>query len=143
MNPDKYLPYLKLLGVVVIALVIAYYIGSRTGKAKKENEAEDQLKKEIDRAALTYEQTQYSALADDLEAAMYGFRDNENTVYAVMAKMRNRSDLLQLIKSFGMRRIIWTWGNSNLNAWINNRLDTAEIAQVNDILARNSIDYQF
>lgn len=143
MNPDKYLPWLKVLGVIVIALVIAYYVGTRTGKAKKESAADDLLKKSIDTAALSYEQTQYTALADKLETAMYGYTDDEKSVYSVIAKMRNKSDLLQLIKSFGTRRMIWTWGDSNLNTWINSRLDTSEVAQVNDILSRNSIDYQF
>ena len=143
MNPDKYLPWIKALGVIVIALVIAYYVGSRTGKAKKEGAAEDLLKREIDKNSLTYEQTQYVSFADKLEQELNSTFIDENSIYSVFSKMRNKSDLIQLIKSFGMRRMKWYWGDSSLNMWINTKLETPEIATINDTLSRNSIDYQF
>lgn len=142
MNP-KYLPWLKALGVIVLALVIAYYVGTRTGKAKKESEADDIIKREIDKSAVSFEQTQYSAFADKLESAMTGFGDDEKSVYAIFGKLNNKSDVLSLIKAFGQRRQSFTVGGANLITWINNRLDSSEIAEINDILSRKGIDYQF
>ena len=135
--------WLKPVVFIAAILGLAYYLGSRTGKAKKQNQTDDTLKKEISSGALTYEQTQYVSFADRLETAMYGYTDDEEAVFDVFSKLRNRSDLLQLIRAFGERRIIWTIGKSNLNAWISNRLETKEIARINDILKRNNIDYQF
>jgi hypothetical protein len=139
----KYYPLLSTALIGALILAAAYYIGTRTGKAKKEGEEENALKKEIQKDELTFEQTQYSSMADKLEVAMYGFTTDEDSVYSVFAKLRSKSDVLNLIKTFGTRRIIWTFGNSNLNTWINTRLATAEIAHLNDILSRNGIDYQF
>jgi hypothetical protein len=139
----KYYSWTSVAIIVAIILVIAYYLGNRTGKGKAVSADTEALKKEIQKSELSYDQTTYEALADKLETAMYGYTDDEAAVYAVFAKLRNKSDLLQLITSFGERRIIFTWGNSNLNKWINNRLDASEIAKVNDILARNNITYNF
>jgi hypothetical protein len=139
----KYYPWLTGAAIVALILGAAYYIGTRTGKAKKEGAADDVLKKAINNNELTFEQTQYVALAAKLETAMFGYSDDENAVYAVFTKLRTKSDVLNLIKTFGERRMIFTLGNANLNQWINTRLDTSEIAKVNDILSRNNIDYQF
>lgn len=128
---------------IALVLAVAYYIGSRTGKAKVASKEDDALKKEISKSDLSFDNTQYASMADRIESSLYGYTDDENTVYSVFSKLRTKSDLLQLIKTFGNRRLIWTFGGSNLNAWINNRLDTKEIAHVNDILSRNGIDYQF
>ena len=139
----KYYPWLS--GAIFVALILgaAYYIGTRTGKAKKEGETDDVLKKEINKNELTFEQTQFASMADKLETAMYGYGDDENTIYAVFTKLRSRSDVLNLIKTFGERRMIFNLGTANLNQFISARLDTSEIAKVNDILSRNNIDYQF
>jgi hypothetical protein len=40
------------------------------------------LKKEIQKDELTFEQTQYSSMADKLEVAMYGFTTDEDSVYS-------------------------------------------------------------
>jgi hypothetical protein len=139
----KYFPWLTGAAIIALILGAAYYIGTRTGKAKKEGQADDAIKKEIDKKELTFEQTQFASMATKLETAMFGYTDDENAVYAVFTKLRSRSDVLNLIKTFGERRMIFNLGNANLNQWINTRLDTSEIAKVNDILSRNNIDYQF
>jgi hypothetical protein len=139
----KYYPWMGSAIFIAIVLAVAYYIGTRTGKAKQAGASEDVLKKEIQKTELTFEQTQFVSMADKLETSLYGFGDDENAVYSVFSKLRTKSDLLNLIKTFGNRRIIWTIGSANLNTWINNRLSTAEIAHLNDILSRNGIDYQF
>ena len=139
----KYYPWFGTAIFIAIVLAVAYYIGTRTGKAKQENKEENILNKEIQKGELSFDQTTYVSLSDKLETAMFGYTDDENAVYSVFTKLRTKSDVLQLIKTFGNRRIIWTVGGSNLNQWLNNRLDVSEIAKVNDILSRNSIDYEF
>lgn len=143
MTPVKLYPWLGPSIFVAIVLAVAYYIGTRTGKAKKDNKEEAILDKEIVKNQLSFDQTTYVGLADKLESAMYGYTDDEQAVYSVFTKLANKSDLLQLIKTFGERRMTFYIGGSNLNQWINNRLDVGEIAKINDILSRNNIDYQF
>lgn len=144
MNPyTKYYPWIGPAVFIAIVLIVAYYIGSRTGKAKSQSQEEDTLKKEIKKPELSFEQTQFAGMADKIETALYGFTNDEEAVYSVLKKLRTKSDVLQLIKTFGNRRMIWTIGGANLNTWFNTRLNTSELAQVNDILSRNSIDYQF
>ena len=125
----------------LVTLIVMYYLGSRSGKAK--NTGTKGFKDEITKNALTYDLSQYSGFADRLESAMFGFTDDEEAVYDVFSKLRNKSDLLQLINIFGSRRIMTTIGGSSLPIWINNRLDKSEIQRVNEILSRNNIDYTF
>lgn len=132
---------LGIFGFIVI--LAAYYLGSRTGKGKAISADSESLQKEIKQQPLTYDLSNYESMADKLEDAMYGFTNDKDAVFAVFSKLRNKSDVLQLIVSFGERRIIWTFGNANLNRWINNRFGSDDIAHINSILSRNNIAYEF
>lgn len=125
----------------LVVLVLFYFFGTRSGKAKKAGN--NSVSGEISKANLTYQISQYVSFADRLETAMFGFTDDEEAIFDVFSKMRNKSDLLQLITTFGNRRPIFNFGSASLAVWINNRLDKSEIQRVNEILARNNIDYQF
>lgn len=137
----KKYPAIGLGAFALIAFVVAYFFGNKTGKAATPTDTE--LKEAQKSTPLTYELSQYATLADRLETAMYGATDDEDAVYSVFSKLRNRADLLQLISSFGKRRIFLTIGDSNLSTWIYHRLNKSEVEKVNEILSRNAIDYQF
>lgn len=124
-----------------IVLVVAYYLGSRTGKAK--TSGNNSISGEISKSALSYDLSQYVSFADRLQAAMYGFTDDEDAVYDVFSKMQTKSDVLQLITTFGNRRPIWHFGTTGLPIWINTFFAGSEIQHINEILAKNNIDYQF
>lgn len=129
--------------ITAIILVVSYYLGNRTGKGKATAADSEALNKELKAGNLTYDLSQYAAMADNLFTAMFNIFDDEEAVYSVFSKLRNKSDLLQLIKSFGDRRMQFNWGESNLNKWITTKLDPNELAEVNDILSRNNISYEF
>lgn len=139
----KYYSWVTVAIIVTVILLISYYLGSRTGKGKAVSSASEALDSEMNKSQLTYELSQYSAMADNLDTAMFTVNDDEVAIYAVFSKLRNKSDLLQLIKAFGERRMQFNVGGTNLNKWITTKLTAAEIAEVNDILARNSIQYEF
>jgi hypothetical protein len=139
----KYYSWFSVSIITAIILVVAYYLGNRTGKGKAAAADSEALQKELDNSQLTYEPSQYTSWADKLFVAMNGFTDDEEAIYSVIAKLRTKSDLLQLIKSFGSKRIQFTLGDSNLNQFFANRLESSEIAKINDILSRNSISYEF
>lgn len=126
----------------LVVFIVFYYFGSRTGK-RKQTQAADPYKTGTTANALTYDLANYASLADRLESAMYGFTDDEEAIYAVFSKLRNQSDLYQLITAFGSRRPIWHIGTADLATWLNTRLDTPEIQKINEILARNNISFQF
>lgn len=138
----KYYSWLSVGIFAALVLVVAYYIGTRTGKGKATAAASEAQKKEFKKSALTYDLSQYSTWADNLYTAMFGIND-EDAIYAVFSKLRTKSDLLQLISAFGSRRIQFTVGSNTLTEWIYNRLDKSEQAKINEILARNDIQFEF
>lgn len=129
--------------LAALVLVAAYYIGTRTGKGKSLSANSEALDKELKNGSLTYDLSQYGSLADKLETAMFPLNDDEDAVYSVMSKLRSKSDVLQLIKSFGERRLQFTWGGSTLNFWINYKLNNSEIKKINSLLSDAGINYEF
>lgn len=141
----KKYPQLGAVILGVIVFVVFYYFGSRNGKAAAAGNDEGAAEQKAAEQAnpLTYELSQYTAMADRLESAMFQINTDEPAVYDVFSKLRNKADMLKLNQVFGNRRQLWTWGGSNLARWISDQLDPDEIEHVNEILARNNIDYQY
>jgi hypothetical protein len=128
----------------LIVLVLAYYLGGRTGKAKNQNADAKAIAKDIDQSALSYETSQYDAWAQKIFIALYDLFKDQDAVYSVFSKMRTKSDVLQLIHVFGVKKnLFWAFDGKTLPEWIYQRLNEDEINKINDILKRNNIDYQF
>jgi len=127
--------------LALIALIVAYYIGSRTGKAKSTvlNEAGNAAN-EIDAAGLTYELSIYDQMANKIYEAVSGLFTDEQAVYSEVTRLRSKDDVLQLIKAFGERGI-WPF-KGTFTQWLYQSMSGGEIEQINSILARNSIDYK-
>ncbi len=139
----KNYPWLN-VGIFAAAVMLAaYYLGSRTGKGKSVSADSEALAAEMAQSPLTYETSQYDSYADKLYVAMHDISDDEETIYSVFNKMRNKSDVLKLILAYGEKRIPLTIGNSTLPQWISAKLNPKEIAKINDILQRNLIQYEF
>jgi len=140
-------PKVSQMNIGIFALVvvlIAWFFGNRSGKGKSVAGASVQLDKEIKENPLTYELSSYEQWADRVHSAMVNFFDNEQAINSVMSKMRNRSDILQLIKSFGNRKhLIWNVGNGSMGSWFSVKLREKDIDSINGILSRNNIDFQF
>ena len=125
----------------LIALVVAYYFGSRTGKASVTvlNEAGNAAN-EINAAGLTYRLSTYDQMAAGIYEAVSGIFTDEQAVYSEFSQLRTHDDVLQLIKSFGSRGF---WGfKGTLSEWLYQGMSSSEIAQINSILSRNNIDYK-
>jgi hypothetical protein len=130
-----------ILGFLV--LLISYYFGSRTGKAKSTAIEVDTLAKDIKGNELTYDLSEYNSLADRAFIAVYDIGSDEEALYVILAKMRNNSDIYQLIKTFGSRGGFFQGGSKTLSEWIASDLNNVEIEKVNEILKRNGITFQF
>jgi hypothetical protein len=137
----------NVLGIGIFAfvvLLVAYYIGSRTGKAKTTASEIDTLVKDIKTDELTYDLSQYVNFADRVYICVYGVTEDEEGLYVVFGRMRTDSDVLQLIKAFGKRSGGFDfWYDKTLSEWLASDLNNVEIAKINDILKRNNITFQF
>ena len=144
MDLFKKYPALSLGVFGLVTLLVAYYLGNRTGKGKSNSEKDSELEDAMAINPLTYEPSEYNSFADRLHTAMITVNDDESAIYSVFRKMRNKSDVLQLIKSFG-KRGSWFWnvGGGSLSSWMSLKLTSKEIESINGILAENSIDFEF
>ena len=95
------------------------------------------LDNEITAEAVTLKEATAKALADKLYEAMDGWGTDEAAIYEVMNEMNTRSDVVLLIKTFGVR------DGKNLVQWITSELNAKDRAQVNNILATNNVNYKF
>jgi hypothetical protein len=125
----------------LIAGLAAYYLGTRTGKAK--DSPGNILNAAIDSNQLTYELNQYEIYSQRIYDITSGVFNHNTELYGVFAKMRNDSDLLQLIKTFGSRGSFWTGGKCTLVEWVTSDLNDVDLKELNNILAQNNIKYQF
>ena len=122
--------------VAIIILIVVKYKGKLTDTIKNRELAES-LDEEINQDDITLTQTQLNTFASSLYAAMDGAGTDEDKIYNVFRAMGTRSDVLQLIKTFGVK------DGETLTEWFNGDLSSKEIDKINNILANNNINYQF
>jgi hypothetical protein len=127
---------LVLVIVAIIILIVVKYKGKLTDTIKNRELAES-LDEEINQDDITLTQTQLNTFASSLYAAMDGVGTDEDKIYNVFRAMGTRSDVLQLIKTFGVK------DGETLTEWLNGDLSSKEIDKINSILANNNINYQF
>ena len=128
------------LVVTVIVIVVIYKFKDIKDLVVDHNANQklvDELNKEIKADDITLTQVQLNACASKLYAAMKGAGTNEKKIYEVFEMMKTRSDVLQLIKTFGIK------DGENLNEWLLDDCSASEISHINEILATNNINYQF
>lgn len=132
------------LGAIMLAALIVLIIVIRRKKKRTDatdHEANERLiqgmNEEILSEEITLTQAQFNSCVNKLVSAMSGWGTNEDKVYEVFEEMNTRSDVLQLIKSFGIKN------SQNLNEWIHGDLNNSEITHINQILATKNINYQF
>lgn len=101
-NPKR----LITVAIIIIVVVVALYFGIKYLKKyilkQKRNRDRQEL---IDNQAAnaSYAEGQYKEWADQLYIAMKGAGTDEDTINAIMAKMKNDTDVLLLIDAFGVR----------------------------------------
>lgn len=128
-----------LIAILLIVTVIILLIRYRTKlvDAVHNKQLADSLNEEIDTNQLTITQAQFNTYASSLYAAMEGAGTDEDKIYAVFRAMKTRADVLQLIKTFGVK------DGETLTEWLHGDLSASEIEKINTILAGNNINYSF
>lgn len=136
----------KIVVIVLIAIVVLLVVLGvlkLTGVTTKiddkiaEKKIGDTLDKEISTAAVHITPVEAKAYADKLYAAMKGLGTDEDAIYEVFANMTTRSDVLYLIKTFGVK------DSKTLNEWLTAELNANERTKLNNILANSNVNYQF
>ena len=124
-----------LVVVAIVILLVVKYKDKLTDTLKNRELAES-LNEEINQDDITLTQMQLNTFASSLYAAMDGAGTDEDKIYNVFRAMGTRSDVLQLIKTFGVK------DGETLTEWLYGDLSSKEIDKINSILANNNINYQ-
>lgn len=143
MKNDKAKLYIG-IGVAVIVLVIVIVIIVKCTKVKdliNDKKANDRLIDEANQTIVVEDisitQDQFNTYASKLYKAMKGWGTNEQAIFNVFDEMNSRSDVQQLIKTFG------TKDGMTLKEWLYDDLNENDIQHINSILASKSINYKF
>lgn len=114
--------------VIILLIVVFLFIK----KFLKKDEIKDDLndvKKDLDKSKLTYPKSQYSEWASRLFQAMKGAATDEETIYNIIDKLKNKNDWRMLVVEFGIRESgYWATGifKGDLNKWLEDELDDDE-----------------
>jgi hypothetical protein len=157
--------------VIVGGTALILYIAFRsynTWKNKQDeqkyNQAAQQADAELKQLAVSgvgpsYSPTQFELFAEKIVQAINGCVTNTNDIESVFSSMKNKADVLQLIKTFGVRYVqpcaatqpisyVRSIFNSEafggpLETFLTYGLSASEISKINGILAKNKIDFKF
>lgn len=132
------------IGAIVV-IGVGFFIWRKVKKGfaglGERQEAKDVVReagKAVKTTELTYNNIWYETAADRLFQAFDQRGTNENTVWDVIGKLKNKDDWYQLIESFGIRKST-VWGQKfqgNLAQWLTRELKTKrEIKKLNETLA--------
>ena len=126
---------------VVCAFVLLIWIISKVkGKIEDSivnNKLVDEVNAEMDVNQTTLTQSQLNTLSTKIYSALKGVGSDEDAVYSAFEEVQNRTDLLQLIKTFGVKDSL------TIKEWLYDDLSVDEIAHINNILASKNINYVF
>ena len=143
-------------GVTVVGAGVGIFFGYKELKKYQDKRKAQQaaaaflqtIQSDIDKSEkvrpATKVETNYRQLADALHKALNQYNTDESGVYRVFAQMNNDTDVLKLVKAFGMR--LNTTGlmpeAQTLNAFIADVMNADEINQINYLLAGKAIKYR-
>ena len=122
--------------IIVAVIAIRYsYIGIRNFIRNRKLNSD--LQGSINYSNLSYTTDQYGVFAKKLYNAMDGVGTDEDAIWDTFKQMKNRDDLLFLIKTFGVR------DGETLSEWLYDDLGNDDIEKLNTILSSLDIEYSF
>jgi hypothetical protein len=117
-----------IFGIVIYKKILAKVKGTRVIK---------DLGQDIVTNNLSYPLSYYGIWAEDVYNAVEGMGTNEQAVFDIFKKLKNKDDVLQLITAFGIK------DGETLSQWIIGDLGDDDKATLNRLLSDKNIDYQF
>ncbi len=134
----------KQIGIAVGALFLVVLLIWIISKVKNKIEDSivnsklvDEVNSEIDINKTTLTQSQLNTLSTKIYTALKGAGSDESAIYAAIEEVQTRTDLLQLIKTFGVKDSL------TMKEWLYDDLSVDEIAHINNILSSKNINYVF
>lgn len=124
-------------GIVIIALIFGLIIYNDFKKRSSGKSAIKELDKDIDTNYLSYPTSYYAIWAQDVYRAVNGIGTNEQAVFDVFKKLKNKDDVLQLITAFGVK------DGETLSQWLIGDLGDDDKETLNRLLSDKNINYQF
>lgn len=141
-----------LFGYVIILAIVGYLVykfGSGLANLFNPNDdtERDDTLADPKEENLSYPMINYTTFANAIEVALEMYWDDEEQVYFVFEQMNNNDDVLQLMKSFGVRKAsplgIYPSYSGTLSEWLSFNLTESEIIRINDILDGKGISIRF
>lgn len=123
--------------LLIIITVVVIFVVKRKNATREQDEYIKDVEKQIDKSDLSYANSEYTQMANKLYSAMKGIGTNENAIYDVFSQLETESDVRKLISMYGSK------DGMTLQQWLIDDLSNRELQKVNDILAKNNINYSF
>lgn len=123
--------------LLIIIAVVVIIVVKRKKATKEQDDYIKDVEKQIDKSDLSYANSEYTQMANKLYSAMKGIGTNENAIYDVFSQMQSESDVRKLISMYGSK------DGMTLQQWLIDDLSNRELQKLNDILAKNNINYSF
>ena len=124
-------------GIVIIALIFGIVLFNKIVYKSRNKKIIKDLDEDIVVNKLSYPLSYYGIWAEDIYNAVEGMGTNEQAIFDVFNKVKNKDDVLQLISSFGVK------DGETLSQWIIGDLGDDDKATLNRLLSDKNINYQF
>jgi hypothetical protein len=143
---DKMMPVYKTVLYTGIAALGGFVVYRLVKKNTKDAPGNDLAKLEINSRYLSYSPSEYGLMAQKMFVAMDGFGVDTTGVFSVLSSMRNRNDMLMLIKQFGVKRYgivtsLWFGQDLNLIGWLNEKLGSADNERAGSMVRAFGVPY--
>ncbi len=142
MKTNEKSPTNPILYVVGIGLGIGAGYGvyklAKTAIEKKQLKVDD-VNHEIKRNEVSFTDSEFSIMANNLFKAMDGCATDEELIFSVFRKFKTRSDFFKLVKVFGVKTIsCWATGSEkgDLTSLLVTELGDSEKAELQKILSK-------
>ncbi len=128
---------LIVVAVIVITSKLISYVKGNVRNAMLTIEANQEIDTSLLEMTDTDRRTCVSKLRVGFYSGLWGCSEDEDVIYAAFEMIPTRSDLLMVIKDFGVYK------DMNLMEHINKLLSQEEIEHINGILIAKQINYTF
>jgi len=100
---------------------------------------------DVDKTNLTYERSEYFSMCSTLESAMDGAGTKEESIMAVMMRLKTQDDWNFLQKCFGIRKkrggMFYRDISGDLKMWMSDDLNGSELEEVREILQDSGVNF--
>lgn len=130
------------IAVIIVCIIIVWLFIKYSGFGKSlrdkiaQKKLDELLDGEMNTESVSISDAQLKMMSDKLYTAMSGVGTDEDAIYEVFGTLSTRSEVIALIKSFGVR------DGENLIQWLTSELNASERTKLNKILSDNNINYQ-